>query len=296
MSSQTELIPVQGREVIPWSDMIKSFSDTRNTDTTRRTYEPTVKELAERWPAGPATVSAASLATWRRGLLDRMEAGELAPGTVKRKLMAARSFFKFAYLLGQSNIGKDMRAYVLEAPRADVQKPFQILSGTEETALLDALSGQSRQLVAVMLYAGLRVSEVCKLRTDDYYQDAEERFWLQVRGKGGKVRQVPVGSQLRAILDKPEGDGLLFPSRQRSGNGSRRYSRARLFQIVQDAIERAGIDKRISPHSLRHTFAMRWVGKVPMPVLQNWLGHADLSTTQKYVDHYENGEAHKYMK
>lgn len=298
MSSQGELIPVSGREVIPWSEMVKSFLDTRNTDSTRRTYKPTVEELAELWPAGPATVIPAELATWKRGLLDRMEAGELAPGTVKRKLMAARSFFKFAYLLGQCNIGKDLRAYILEAPQADVQKPFLVLSEAEETALLDALSGQQRQVVAVMLYAGLRVSEVCKLRADHYWQDEEGRFWLKVAlSKGGRGREVPVGDTLADILGKPAGDGLLFPSRQRSGDGSLRYSRARLFQIVRGATKRAGIGKRISPHSLRHTAAMRWLKQgVPLLVIQTWLGHSSLNTTRRYLDHNENGEAHKYMK
>lgn len=296
MNRQTELVKVEPREIATWGAMASSFLDTLNTDNTRQTYGPTVYELADLWPGGPATVSAADLASWRASLLDRMEAGALAPKTVKRKLAAARSFFEFARLTGQSNVSKDVRGYVLKLPRADVQRPFQILSETEEAALLDAVTGQPHQIVAVMLYAGLRVSEVCKLRAADYYQDAKGRLWLQVRGKGGKVRQVPVCEALAGILGELRtGDGPLFPSRQRSGNGGHHYSRARLFQIVTGAIARAGVGKRISPHSLRHTFAMRWVGEVPLPVLQKWLGHADLSTTQRYVDHFEDGETHKYM-
>jgi len=294
---QTDLSILDGtRGIVDWQTMIDTYLNTLETESTRQTYAPTLRRLPDALGgSGPAEVSAQDLAEWARLVRDAVEAEDISPNYGKLRVMAVKSFFRFAYQVGQSNMGKDLRAFVLKSPKEQVVKPFQVLSAKEQGRLLGAVEGQERRILATLLYAGLRVSELCKLRAGDYYADEEGRPWLQVRGKGSKVRTVPVGDSLGAILGAPKSNGNgspIFPSRE--GNGY--YSRVRIFQMVQGALVRAGIDKRISPHSLRHTAAMAWIkAGVPLPVVQQWLGHASLATTQKYLDHFENGEAHQYM-
>lgn len=293
---QGSLVEIEPGEVVPWEAVITSFLDTLETAGTRRTYEPTIRRMADFLGGrGPAEAGADLVASWARSVRESVEAGEISPNTGKKRIMAAKSFFRFAHSVGQSNIGKDLRRFVLKPPKERVQKPFQTLNEEEEARLLEVVNGRHRQMLATMLYAGLRASEVCRLKRTDYYKDADGRRWLLVHGKGGEGRQVPVGYTLAAYLGEPGGNGEpLFQSRQ--GNGF--YHRTRLFQIVQQAIEDAGIGRRISPHSLRHTAAVRWIfkDKVPLSIVQKWLGHKSLATTQKYLDHIENSEAHKYMK
>lgn len=280
-----------------WEMVIEAFLNTRETESTRRTYAPTLRTFAKEFAhvTGPALIAPQELGEWAMNVRNDVEAGVISPNTGKRKVMTVKSFFKFAYTIGQSRLGKDLRAFVLKPPREQVLKPFQVLNADDQDKLLGAATGQDRRIVAALLYAGLRASELCKLRVSDYYADDDGLCYLVVRGKGGKVREVPVGDKLAPGLGpvNPRGDGTpLFPSRQ--GDGF--YSRVRIFQIVDSALAQAGIERRISPHSLRHTAAMTWLkAGVPLPVIQRWLGHASLATTQKYVDHLEKGEAHGYM-
>ena len=288
-------IATELNQVADWDTMINSFLDTLKMGSTRQTYEPTLRSLAiELGGAGPAVVSGQDLGAWASGVRAAVESGELAPNTGKRRIMTVKSFFKFARLVGQSKLDKDMRSYLLQAPTDQVVKPFQVLSESEQGRLIEALDGQDRRIVATLLYAGLRVSELCKLNRRDYYSDEQGAPWMKVAGKGGKGRVVPVGAKLAAELGPTNGGGAgaLFESRQGDGH----YTRVRVFQVVKAAIAAASIDKRISPHSLRHTAAMSWLRSgVPVTVVQKWLGHSSLATTQKYLDHIENGEAHKMM-
>lgn len=299
---QTALLPADDRPVVSWEQMTQAFCNTLDSQNTRKTYARTLRRLPDELGGrGPADVTGKDLAAWRRGVQDQLESGDVAPATARRKVATVRAFFKFAHILGQSPVGPDARAYVLKLPRGDVQKPFKTLDADAETALLDSLNGTERAMVAVMLYAGLRVSEACKLTVGDYYRNGDSKLWLQVRmGKGRKMRKVPVGDTLAAILGDPQrGDGPLFESRQRNQDGSRHYTRVRAWQILQNALECALPDKAgdFSPHSLRHTAAMRWLRDgVPLTVIQEWLGHASLDTTKKYLDHLTDDEKHALMR
>ena len=286
-------LPAAGLPVLGWDEMISTFLDTKKTST-RRTYGPKLRVMAvELGGCGPAVVTGQQLAAWGRTQWDQLDAGSVAPSTCRGRINAARSLFHFCRIVGQSPISKEVLAFVLPVPKDQVIRPFQVLSADEQGRILGAVEDQERRIVATMLYAGVRASELCKLRATDYHTDEQGRYWLKVRGKGGKSRVVPVGQALAGELGAPgQGDGPLFKSRQGPGH----YKRQRIFQIVKAAVARAGIEKRISPHSLRHTAAITWLhAGVPLSVVQQWLGHASLATTQKYLDHVTNGEAHGYM-
>ncbi|HUT18978.1 MAG TPA: tyrosine-type recombinase/integrase [Anaerolineae bacterium] len=292
--TQTELgLAVEQPKVASWGQMIGAFLDTCNAASTRQTYEHKLRDLPrELGGEGPLDVTGQQLAAWSKGIRDQVEAGEVSPNAGKLKVMAVKSLFRFARMLGQSRLDKDMRSVVLRAPREQVVKPFQVLSEAEQDQLLAALKGQDRRIVATLLYAGLRVSELTRLNLRDYYTDEQGRRWLKVSGKGSKDRVVPVGDKLAAELGAPTGGNgePLFEGRQG------RYSRERAYQIVTEAVKRAELDKRITPHSLRHTAAITWLrARVPLTVISKWLGHSGLEPTKRYLDHMENGEAHGYM-
>jgi site-specific recombinase XerD len=138
------------------------------------------------------------------------------------------------------------------------------------------------------------------VRVGDLSEDEHEDLILRVRqGKGRKDRLVPLSRDAEAIVrayltarklkrtSKRDAQEYLFPSRKGRGHGG--LSTRRLRGIVEQYVKAAGVNKPISPHSLRHTAAITWLrdSAAPVPVVQKLLGHASLSTTQRYVDHLE---------
>ena len=133
-----------------------------------------------------------------------------------------------------------------------------------------------------MLYAtGLRVAECCGLDLDDVDRRGGA---VRVMGKGGKERVVPAGDAALEALDawlsvRGEGRGALFTNPR----GSRLSTRG-VHRIVKRRARAAGIDRRVSPHTLRHTFATHMLGEgADLRLIQELLGHSRLSTTQRYT-------------
>jgi integrase/recombinase XerD len=165
--------------------------------------------------------------------------------------------------------------------RDEVAKLIDQPRGTEPTAIRD------RALLEVMYGCGLRASEAIGLEVGDI--DLEDGI-LRARGKGSKERLVPVGSaaaralSLYIVRGRPRlvGDrieGRLFVNHRGSG-----LTRQGLYKIVQRHARSAGLDGRMSPHTLRHTFATHLLaGGCDLRSLQEMLGHADIATTQVYT-------------
>ncbi|HEY6779518.1 MAG TPA: tyrosine recombinase, partial [Thermoleophilaceae bacterium] len=211
------------------------------------------------------------------------------PATLQRKVACLRSFHR--HLRRQGLIEDDPTA-LLKAPRQSRKLP-QVLSRGEVESLLSQPRGtepaalRDRALLEVMYASGLRASEAIGLEVRDV--DLEERV-LRARGKGSKERLVPIGgAALRAlehylrsgrsalVKDKPEAH--LFVN-FRGGA----LTRQGLYKIVRRHATSAGLDDRMSPHTLRHTFATHLLaGGCDLRSVQEMLGHADVSTTQLYT-------------
>jgi integrase/recombinase XerD len=158
-------------------------------------------------------------------------------------------------------------------------------------------------LASLALGAGLRVSELVNVQLEDFTQDEEGTWWLRVKmGKGRKDRVVPIALSVmdavrgwvaaggRSLRRKSDRDMYLFTTRQ-----SPRMTTARAWQLVKGLVNDAGIEKPISPHSLRHTLAVETLRAGAGPVIvQKLLGHASLSTTQRYIDHLERSDLGKW--
>ncbi|MBJ7331533.1 MAG: site-specific tyrosine recombinase XerD [Solirubrobacteraceae bacterium] len=212
-----------------------------------------------------------------------------AHATLQRKTACLRSFYR--HLRREQIMAHDPTAD-LRSPRA-TQKLPQVLSRDEVARLLTAPKGtdpaalRDRALLEVMYACGLRASEATGLEV----RDVDLRHGvLRARGKGSKERLVPIGreavSAVQAWLDRgrPALVGVneeahLFVNRRGTG-----LTRQGLYKIVQRHARAAGLDQKMSPHTLRHTFATHLLaGGCDLRAVQEMLGHADIATTQMYT-------------
>jgi integrase/recombinase XerD len=209
--------------------------------------------------------------------------------TLGRKVACLRSFYR--HLRREGAIEHDPTAE-LRGPRKSQRLP-RVLSREEVARLLrepkgtEPLALRDRALLEVMYACGLRVSEAIGLEVADV--DLDEGM-LRARGKGSKERVVPIGRQAvgalrvycnraRPTLVGARVESRLFVNRRGSG-----LTRQGLYKIVQGHARGAGMQERMSPHTLRHSFATHLLaGGCDLRSLQEMLGHADLATTQVYT-------------
>lgn len=218
-------------------------------------------------------------------LLREKDRGLQTP-SLARRLVAIKLFHRF--LVKEGRLREDITR-VLESPRLWRKLP-QFLTLTEMEKVLEAPKGRRRtgirdRALLELLYAtGTRVSEVTTLQTEDV--NLESGF-LKCRGKGGKERIVPLGKKaveaLRTYLAKVRGglpqSGFVFAGRQ-----GKPVTRQRVWQIIRRYAREAGIRKRITPHTFRHSFATHLLERgADLRIVQELLGHADIATTQIYT-------------
>jgi integrase/recombinase XerD len=219
----------------------------------------------------------------------REDRAPVAATTLGRKVACLRSFYR--HLRREEIIDHDPTAE-LRGPRKPQRLP-RVLSREEVQRLLSGPQGQGtlvlrdRALLEVMYACGLRASEAVGLELGDL--DLEEGL-LCARGKGSKERIVPIGRQALAALaaylrsGRPELIGERVQSRLMVNHRGGPLTRQGLYKIVQGYARRAGLEEKMSPHTLRHTFATHLLaGGCDLRSLQEMLGHADLATTQVYT-------------
>ncbi len=238
----------------------------------------------------PAAATHEDLATFLAELAAGSESRPpVSPATLQRKTACLRSFFR--HLRREGVIEHDPTSE-LRAPRKSQKLP-QVLSRGEVAKLLSMPRGteppalRDRALLELMYACGLRASEAIDLEVGDI--DLRVAV-LRARGKGSKERLVPVGREavgaVGAYLERgrPALVGLrderhLFVNQRGAG-----LTRQGLYKIVQGHARAAGLDDRMSPHTLRHTFATHLLaGGCDLRSLQEMLGHADIATTQIYT-------------
>jgi integrase/recombinase XerD len=213
----------------------------------------------------------------------------LAPASIRRTIAGLRTWFGF--LVAEGTIPTDPSDR-LELPKRWQTLP-EVLTADEVQKLLaapsqdDAMYYRDRAMLELAYGAGLRVSEWISVTMRDVHLD--ERL-VRVRGKGSKERLVPFGRnaaaslaiylrELRPKLDRGNGKGVMFLN----GRGQP-LSRMGAWTILRRHVKRAGIQKDVSPHTLRHSFATHLLeGGADLRAVQEMLGHADVATTQIYT-------------
>jgi len=214
---------------------------------------------------------------------------QLAPPSAARHLVALKMFYRFLRL---EERGTDGTVELLSSPALWERIP-QVLSPENVELLLAAPQAtdrfylRDRALLETLYATGSRASEVAGLRLEDVYLDSA---FLKCMGKGSKQRVVPLGrpavAALKAYLgeQRPEltraADApWVFVSR-----GGRALTREMLWVIVKKYVRRAGLNARVSPHTLRHSFATHLLsGGADLRTVQELLGHANIRTTQMYT-------------
>jgi len=271
---------------------------------TLRAYEADLTDyaaapwVAGAWDSGPEAAQRYLAVRAARG---RDGGAALAPTSLRRRAAAIRGFYRFAFAEGE--IPVDVAAH-LDLPRQPRLLP-ETLTVEEAARLLESAGGddpderdherriRDRALVELLYAAGLRVSEALRVDREDL---ALEGAFVRVIGKGDRERLVPVGDValdwLARWLDGPWAAWL-----ERGGPGSparggavfitrrgRRLARQQAWTVVKVAAAAAGLADRVSPHTLRHSFATHLLeGGADLRVVQELLGHASISTTQLYT-------------
>jgi integrase/recombinase XerD len=213
----------------------------------------------------------------------------LSPASIRRNVSAVRSYFRF--LLGDGVVVRDPSER-LETPKRWRELP-DVLSVDEVQRLIaaptldDNMVFRDRALLELAYGAGLRVSEWITLGVRDLQL---EEGLVRVFGKGSKERLVPIGRsaigavaiylrEQRPKMEKGEGKGILFLNAR-----GRPLTRMGAWKILRGYVERAGITKHVSPHTLRHSFATHLLeGGADLRAVQEMLGHVDIATTQIYT-------------
>lgn len=214
--------------------------------------------------------------------LSHLKEKRYASSSLCRAVMALKVFFRF--LKREGLVEKDVTVY-LESPKIWQLIP-EVLSQDEVMRLLNAPQKDSKEglrdrAILHLLYAsGVRVSELCMLNI----QDVDDQF-VRVKGKGGKERLVPIAKSAVQELDcylvdgREEGGEALFLSL-----GGKRVTRFEVWKRVKYYAKKANIEKPISPHTLRHSFATHLLEHdADLRVIQEMLGHANIATTDRYT-------------
>jgi integrase/recombinase XerD len=208
--------------------------------------------------------------------------------TQARTISGIRAFYKFLLIEGEIT---DNPASLIESPKIGMKLP-EVLSVSEIDSLIAQIDlskpeGHRNKAIIETLYGcGLRVSELVNLRITDIH--SSDGF-VTVTGKGNKQRLVPVGNKaLREIenykvyrnrLPVINDENIIFLNRR-----GKRLTRAMIFTIIKDLAAKAGIRKKISPHTFRHSFATHLVeGGADLRAVQEMLGHESILTTEIYT-------------
>jgi integrase/recombinase XerD len=224
-----------------------------------------------------------------RAYLARLRERGLSARSVARSLVALRQLYRF---LEKEGAVEDNPLPALALPKASSRLP-RALGQDDVRKLLarpdssTALGRRDRAMIELLYATGLRVSELVGLQT---HQCDLQGDYLTVRGKGAKVRLVPFGKwareslvgylrEVRPKLLKGRSSSFLFVTRS-----GKKLTRQGFWKLIRGYARAAGIEKRVTPHTLRHSFATHLLeGGADLRSVQSMLGHADISTTEIYT-------------
>lgn len=225
-----------------------------------------------------------------QAFLKYMAAFSFTESTQSRIISGIKHFFKFLIL---ENYIQNNPAELLETPR--IKRKLPVFLSVEEIdkmlSLIDRSTPEGERNIAMLetLYScGLRVSELISLKLSDLHFN---EGYISIVGKGDKQRLVPVGNTAiklitnyrehhrNHIIIKKNQEDIIFLSNRGSG-----ITRQMVFYVIKDLAEKAGIKKKLSPHTFRHSFATHLVeGGADLRAVQEMLGHESITTTEIYT-------------
>ncbi len=238
------------------------------------------------YDVGPETVTLSHLKEMMEWVTER----GISPRTQARIISGIKSFYKF--LLIEEKIDRDPTA-LLESPKIGRKLP-EILSVEEIDAIINAIDtkkpeGQRNKAILETLYScGLRVSELIDLKISNLFF---ESGFIKIEGKGNKERLVPISTKAikeinlylseyrRNLKIHPDSEDILFLNRR-----GKKLSRVMIFTIIKNLVSILGLEKNVSPHTFRHSFATHLIdGGANLRAVQEMLGHESIITTEIYT-------------
>ncbi len=269
-----------------WLQLEKSLSD-NSVQAYIRDVELLVRFLTiSKEPKSPAAVEPADL----RIFLKWIHELGFSAGSQARILSGIKSFYRYCIL---EQISQTDPTTLLEAPKRKRTLPdtlsFEEIENLIAQIDLSKPEGTRNKAMLETLYScGLRVSELVQLQLSKLYLDLG---FVRVRGKGDKERLVPIGDSAikyiqlykqttRTQIQPQRGNEDFVFLNKRGGP----LSRVMVFYIIRDLAKRAGINKTVSPHTFRHSFATHLIeGGADLRAVQEMLGHASITTTEIYT-------------
>ena len=214
---------------------------------------------------------------------------KLKSNSIARNLSAIRTFHK--YLLNEEYCDSNP-AELVDSPKLGRKLPGA-LTVDEMKKLLnlpnpkDYLGWRDKAILEFLYATGVRISEMINFTTKNF---VPQIGWVRIIGKGDKERLVPIGKKgikavkeylkrSRTYLAKPDSEDIMFLNRW-----GKKLTRMGAWKIIKNYIDQAGIKKKVTPHTIRHSFATHLLeGGADLRAVQEMLGHADISTTQVYT-------------
>ena len=233
---------------------------------------------------------------------------EYAPATSAKKLTTVRRFLTFTYMGGATTVNPEALKFFAKSPKVRQDPSYNILTEAELSRMLSVARTSNYRdyvLLAVMSGGGLREAEVIDVRVGDFQEVGDDQILLRVRGKGDKIRNVPISPDLwqlvqryvvltkRSFTSHADARKPLFASRE----GKDKPLTTRMVRyLVKKYANAAGITKAISPHSIRHTVGTNMaVNEAPLLIIQQFLGHEDPKTTMRYIRRAEELASRAYQ-
>lgn len=278
----------------PWEDAVRAYLDAGvSSPETRRAYSRHLRSaFAGLGVRTVAELDDDALLRWRSSVVRSGRSWAVQ----RQALSALRSFLRWSADVGAHRLGRAITDAALKAPRgADARVPTALTEREVARLLVAADTPRDRALLALLVGAGLRVGELVALDVSDFVEERERGAVLRVRGRSGtRGRTVPIQPDVARLLREhlaagqgTRGRGPLFRAHDRAAAAlprGRLTARA-VRSVVARCAGRAGVrDKRASPHTLRHTFAVRALRNGgELVVVSRLLGHASVSTTERYI-------------
>ncbi len=280
-----------------WADYIKGYKNYLRLEKSLsgnsvEAYLRDVRKLAEFIESHYGNISIKQIQlSHLRSFLSFLQQLGLSVNSQGRIVSGLRGFFTFLVL---EDVIKDNPATLLESPKSGRKLP-DVLSVSEVEMMLQAIDmstpegTRNRAILEVLYSCGLRVSELIKLEINHLFFEEE---MILVRGKGNKERYIPIGQtaihylqlylqhyRLQQEVKDETARGILFLNRR-----GKPLSRVMIFIIIKDLVKKCGIQKNISPHSFRHSFATHLIeGGADLRSVQALLGHESILTTEIYT-------------
>jgi len=279
-----------------WETLIKQYKghlkvERSLSENSVKAYERDVRKLmnyltAESIVLPVSTVNQNNILRFMSDLSDI----NVSPHTQARILSGLKSFFNFLELEEVIHVNPTDN---VEAPKIGRKLPdtLSFIEIEKILAIIDLSTpdgARNRAMIEVLYSSGLRVSELISLEINNIYFDIG---FLKIHGKGNKERLVPIGSdalkyvkiyleEIRVHVNVQKGEEhYLFLNRR-----GKKLSREFVFMFVKDYVAKAGIGKKVSPHTFRHSFATHLIeGGANLRVVQEMLGHESLTTTEIYT-------------